>query len=202
LGTDIDKYNYLISSSTIKIEKPHDEIWICYGGGLGNSYDFENILNTFNKLIRNYNFNIKLIFIGGGPKAEFINSFIKKNNLPSYVTGYLPYSDFLKYLSVCDIALNSFKQNTKVVHSYKFNDYIISGLAILNNLKGETSSFVEKYKIGINFDYDNNKLLDALLHLLNNPLDITSMKNNSLYVANNILNTKIIYKDMILYLEK
>lgn len=201
LGTDVEKYSDLISKSNISISKPENEIWICYGGGMGNSYDFDVILDAIKEIHIMNKFHFKLIFIGGGLKQTQIQDFIHKNKLPATITGFLPYQDFLKYLSFCDIALNSFNKNTKVVHSYKFNDYILAGLAIVNNLKGETSEFIEKYKLGMNFDYKNNLLKDKLVYLLENQSTIEEMKRNSIYVANNVLNTKIIYKEMLTQIE-
>ncbi len=201
LGTDVEKYNDLISKSKISISKPENEIWICYGGGMGNSYDFDVILDAIKEINLMNRFQFKLIFIGGGLKQTHIQEFINKNELPSTITGFLPYQDFLKYLSFCDIALNSFNKNTKVVHSYKFNDYILAGLAIVNNLKGETADLINKYKLGLNFDYKNNLLKDKLVYLLENQSEIAEMKMNSIYVANNVLNTKIIYKEMLAQIE-
>ncbi len=201
LGTDVEKYSDLLFKSKIAISKPENEIWICYGGGMGNSYDFDVILEAIKEIHLMKKFQFKLIFIGGGLKQLNIQEFIDKNNLPAIITGFLPYHDFLKYLSFCDIALNSFNKNTKVVHSYKFNDYILAGLAIVNNLKGETSEFIEKYKLGMNFDYKNNLLKDKLVYLLENKSVVEEMKTNSAYVANNVLNTKIIYKEMLKQIE-
>jgi len=197
LGTNVNNYHKLISNSKLVITKPSDEIWICYAGGLGNSYDFDVILHSFTEILFENRFKIKLLFIGDGLKAESIKSFIELYKIPAIITGYLAYNDFLKYLSYCDIALNSFKQETRVVHSYKFNDYILSGLAILNNLKGETADLILKYDIGLNFDYENLLLKSQMLYLLNNPERLKEMKKNSHYVANTILNTEIIYKEMI-----
>jgi len=202
LGTDNEKYQKLIANSSVQILKPENEIWICYAGGLGNSYDFNVILEAFKSIIKAKYENVKLLFIGGGIKADEILAFIKKNNLPAIITGFLSYADFLKYLSLCDIALNPFLINTKVVHSYKFNDYISAGLAIVNNLKGETSEFIIKHDIGLNFDYEKNLLIDQLLFLIKNNDVLARMKKNSVYVAKNILDKKLIYKELIDQLEK
>jgi len=201
LGTDNTKYQELIAKSTIHLQKPENEIWICYGGGLGNSYDFDVILNAFDEIIREKYNNVKLFFIGDGIKSAYISSFIKKNKLPAIITGFLSYADFLKYLSYCDIALNPFLKNTKVVHSYKFNDYILAGLAVVNNLKGETSEFIIQHEIGLNFDYESKLLKDKLLFLINNKDILAKMKMNSTFVAANILDKKIIYKELINQLE-
>lgn len=202
LGTDIEKFRILLDKSSISIQKPKNEIWLAYGGGLGNSYDFDIILETLLKLKNDNIENIKFWFVGGGIKQQYIADFVTKHNLNASITGFLTYHDYLKYLSSCDIAINSFNKNTKVVHSYKFNDYLMCGLAILNNLKGETSDIIEKYKIGINFDYGTNNLYKVVRELISNEPLISQMKINSKFVAENVLNKKNIYAEMISKLEK
>jgi hypothetical protein len=197
LGTDINKTKLLISESNLKIEKPSNEIWISYGGNLGNSYDFDILLESFKKL-NNIGFtNIKLIFIGDGEYKFNILDYKNKFNLPIEVSGFLTYPDFLKYLSYSDIAINSFKKGTKVAFSYKFNDYISCGLPVLNNLLGETADIIDKYHIGLNFDYNEATLYDRLLYLLRNPENIAEMKKNVLFVAEQVFDKGFLYKEMI-----
>jgi glycosyltransferase involved in cell wall biosynthesis len=196
LGTDPIKYEKLLKLSTINLNKPLNDIWLCYGGSLGLSYEFGLILKVFNQLYRRHK-NIKLWFIGGGIKADSINEFAKDKNLPIEITGYLNYTDYLKYLSYCDIAFNVFKKETKVVHSYKFNDYIMAGLAIINNLRGETLQIIDKYKLGINLGDDYEDLLENIEKLLIDKKKLHQIKINSIYVSENILNKQIIYKRLI-----
>jgi hypothetical protein len=72
---------------------------------------------------------------------------------------------------------------------------------VLNNLKGETSEFIEKYKVGLNFDYEKNLLQDKLLILINDKNLMMQMKQNSVHVAKNILDKKHIYQELIEHLE-
>ena len=55
---------------------------IMFAGNLGESQDLENILNAFLEL--KYNKNIKLIILGDGRKASFINEFIKRKQSKRY----------------------------------------------------------------------------------------------------------------------
>jgi glycosyltransferase involved in cell wall biosynthesis len=193
LGTDIVKNEELLKQSTIILpEKKADEIWISYGGALNNSYDFDVILTSFLHLQNQYS-NIKLIFIGGGELEHHIKEFITKNTINALVTGRIPYPDFLKWLAKCDIAINSFRGNTLVAHSYKYNDYIASGCCVLNNLKGETWSSIVDYGLGLNFDYENNTLENCLQELLSKPELIEKCKANSKHMANNDLSKEHIY---------
>lgn len=196
LGVNMKKYEELLKQSTITLPKKKvDEIWIAYGGALNNSYDFEVILTSFLHLQKQFS-NIKLLFIGGGELESNIKDFIAKNNINALVSGIIPYPDYLKWLSNCDIAINSFRKNTVVAHSYKYNDYVASGCCVLNNLKGETWSSVEKYKIGLNFDYENNTLEKCLQKLLSKKELVKQCKANSKYLANNDLSKDYIYASL------
>lgn len=154
LGVDKVSVNQLIAESDITLDKPDGEIWIGYGGSLGQSYDFDVILNGI-KYLKEKKLKYRMWFIGDGEKADYIREISDTYGLNVIITGYLEYKNLLKYLSYCDIAVNSFKENTLVVHSYKFNDYVATGCYVLSNLSGETAEMIDKYAIGRNFDKDS-----------------------------------------------
>jgi glycosyltransferase involved in cell wall biosynthesis len=195
LGVDKNKTQELIKLSSLKLEKPTDEIWICYGGQLGTSYGFEPIIEALKALNKNQ-IKYKFWFVGDGEKRPEIEEKIRENNLNAEVTGFVNYTDFLKYLSCCDIAINIFKENTKVVHSYKFNDYVASGLFVLNSLKGETSEMVESYEIGFNFDFGANNLTSALLEVCKNLKKYQKWKTNCNKLIKEKLDKKMIYSNL------
>ncbi len=159
LGVDKICIDQLIAESDVTLDKPNDEIWIGYGGSLGHSYDFDVILNGL-RYLKEKNVRYKMWFIGDGDKADYIREIADAYGLNVVVTGYIAYKDLLKYLLYCDIAINSFKENTLVVHSYKFNDYVATGCYVLSNLPGETAEMIDKYAIGRNFNKDSfNRVL-------------------------------------------
>lgn len=194
LGVNTQTTKDLINSSQIMQIKPHDEIWIAYGGSLGNSYDFDVILEGLKEL-EYKNIKYKMWFIGGGEKEELIRHISQENNLNVEITGRIPYADLLKYLSFCDIAINSFKEETLVVHSYKFNDYVATGCYIMNNLTGETGEMINKYKIGCNFNSRNfsNKLLSTITNWSSISKEIKYNINNLIAAQ---LETSTIYRKL------
>ena len=197
LGVDRDRFNQSMAQSTLKIDKTDGHIWICYGGVLENSYDFETILQCFKRLIDEGFDNLKLIFIGDGQENKMISDYKEKFKLPIEITGYLAYADYLNYLSYADIAMNSFKEGTRVAYSYKFNDYISAGIPVLNNLKGETSELIIKHNIGLNFNYADSPLYDNISVLLTHPEVLAEMKKNCTFVAEHVLATKFVYQEMM-----
>ena len=166
LGIDVNIINQVKKNLPVHLDKPADEIWIAYAGSLGVSYDFNALLEAVKSIHGRYKY--KLWFVGDGVRHEEIETFIKQNGLNAEITGFLPYEQLLGYLSYCDIAVNIFRDSTKVVYSYKFNDYVAMDCFVLNSLEGETAEMVDEYQIGRNFNFNNNPLSEVLKDVLGN----------------------------------
>ena len=166
LGIDMNIIRRVKEENPISLVKPKDEIWIAYAGSLGVSYDFKALLDAVKSIHGKYNY--KLWFIGDGVKHDEIETYINQKGLNAEITGFLDYEHLLGYLGYCDIAVNIFRANTKVVYSYKFNDYVAMDCFVLNSLEGETANMVDKYQIGLNFNFSNQPLSvvlnDTLAH--------------------------------------
>ena len=197
LGTDAEKSKALAAASPLKIEKPSGQKWICFGGMLGNSYDIDIILESFKKLSAQKKYDVKLLFVGDGQEAGKILQFKKQFDLNIEVTGFLDYAGYMKYLHSADIALNSFKEGTRVAYSYKFNDYLSAGVPILNNVKGEMAALVTQYNLGRNFEHSAGSLSAAMDELLGRPALLNEMKKNVTFVATTVLDKKTVYRKML-----
>lgn len=160
LGVDMHIINKVKEGKPVLLEKPEDEVWIAYSGALGVSYDFRTLLEAVKNIHGRYKY--KLWFVGDGVKRGEIESLINEYGLNAEITGFLPYEQLLGYLSYCDIAINIFRNNTKVVYSYKFNDYVAMDCFVLNSLEGETAQMVDEYRIGRNFNFSDQPLSAVL----------------------------------------
>lgn len=200
LGIDKNKVVQQIGKSKVVIQKNINEIWIVYAGNLGVSYDFETLIKGVASL--NNRFIYRLLFVGDGTKRKNVENLIKNYNVNGYITGYVGYDDLLKYLSYSDIAVNIFCKNTKVVHSYKFNDYVATSCFILNSLPGETADLVSLYKVGLNFDFENNTFDKILLHVLENWDSYKLWKNNNDILIDKVLDKRIVYTQLKKIFEK
>jgi hypothetical protein len=191
LGIDIQQIERLRNESNITLKKPNNELWICYAGSLGNSYDFSVLLHAVRKLDAVCKYT--LLFVGDGDQRDFIEKKMNEFHINGHITGFLSYSDYLKYLSYCDIGINIFKKDTLVIHSYKFNDYVASNLFILNSLSGETAEIIDTYKIGKNFNFSDNLLCDVLKEVCESWNIYSDYRSNNTKVINEILDKNIIY---------
>lgn len=160
LGVDTNFTRKIKECPLVKLDKPSDEIWIAYAGSLGVSYDFSTLLDAIKNIHGRYKY--KLWFIGDGVRHNEIESFITQHSMNAKISGFLQYNQLLSYLSYCDIAINIFRKDTKVVYSYKFNDYVAMNCFVLNSLEGETADMVDKYQIGRNFNFADKPLLTVL----------------------------------------
>lgn len=166
LGIDTKIIDKVKSDKPVLLDKPKDEIWIAYAGSLGVSYDFNALLDAVKSIHGGYKY--KLWFVGDGVRRNEIETYIKSNSLNAEITGFLSYDQLLGYLSYCDIAVNIFRNNTKVVYSYKFNDYVAMDCFVLNSLEGETAQMVDEYRIGRNFNFSDQPLSTILEDTLKN----------------------------------
>ena len=166
LGVNMQIINKVKTENQVLLEKPEDEVWIAYAGSLGVSYDFNALLEAVKSIHGRYKY--KLWFVGDGVRHNEIETYIKSNGLNAEITGFLSYDQLLGYLSYCDIAVNIFRNNTKVVYSYKFNDYVAMDCFVLNSLEGETAQMVDEYSIGRNFNFSDQPLSTILGDTLKN----------------------------------
>ena len=199
LGVNKEKVNRLIAESKVEVVEKKVPLRLCYGGDLGNSYGFDAILKALD-YIQQKGIQYEMYFVGGGDRQEYILNYSKEHNLNVLITGKIPYCDYLKYLSTCNIAFNAFGPNTKVVHSYKFNDYLATGNFVLSNLKGETAEMIAKYKIGLN--YEDDILGEILLDVCQNWTKYNIWRNNIDGFIHEVLDADIIYPRVIKEFEK
>lgn len=191
LGVDMNIIEKVKQNNQIQLTKPNDEVWIAYAGSLGVSYDFNALFDAIKTIHGKYKY--KLWFIGDGVRRTEIDSYIIKDNLNAEITGYLPYERLLGYLYYCDIAINIFRKDTKVVYSYKFNDYVAMNCFVLNSLEGETAGMVDEYRIGRNFDFEGNSMSSVLEDTLANWNRYSEWKGNTQRLIEEKLDKNKIY---------
>ena len=204
LGIDYDRDLSSFEEPHLKISKATDEIWIAYAGNLGAAYDFDAMINAVKFTVENsFDKKIRLIFIGGGEREVEIKEKLSLSGISYLITGNIKYGEYLSYLKYCDIGLNIFIANTKVIQSYKFNDYVLCGLFIINNLRGETSDIIQEYNIGCNVFSLDIRLKEALLEVVSNWDSLKSrIKSDCQKVINERLSKKLIYENLSLDLIK
>lgn len=151
-------------------------IKIAYLGSMNTITDFDTLLKVSKKIGVNH---IEIILIGDGERKDWLLSALKESNIKYTYFGKIFEEEKKKeILSKCDFGFNGYKSNTEVALSYKSIDYLSYGLPLINSAKKDTWDFVEKYKIGFNY---NKNTVDQLIENLRtlNCKELEKMKKNA-----------------------
>lgn len=135
-----------------------ETIVIGYLGNINNIIDILAIENIVSALVRDYDVEVRII--GDGEKRrELVNLLEKTGTLVKFYGKIYNETKKIEILAGCDVALNIMKDNLKVGLTIKSIDYFAYGIPIINNIKGDTWSLVEKEGLGINFTGDLQKMI-------------------------------------------
>ena len=155
LGIELHNFDKYASESDYTI-KPGNEIWVVYIGTLGHSYDLISVIDAIELLEDKGYKNIKFVVIGEGPRRQEFEEHAKQKNINYKFTGKLKYSDMVRLLTICDIAVNPIIKNSAASIINKHADYVASGLPIVNTQESkEFRTLLEEYEAGINCENGN-----------------------------------------------
>jgi glycosyltransferase involved in cell wall biosynthesis len=151
-------------------------IKIAYLGSMNTITDFDTLLKISKTPGLN---NIEIILIGDGERKDWLLSVLKKGSIKyTYFGKVFEEGRKKEILSKCDFGFNGYKSNTEVALSYKSIDYLSYGLPLINSAKNDTWDYVEKYKIGFNYNKNTIEQLIENLKTLN-CTELEKMKKNA-----------------------
>ena len=133
-----------------------------YAGSLGLNYDLVMVLKTFSKFNRVYP-KSWLVLLGGGECEADLRRFAESLHSNIWFSGYIDHVSLVQILRKMDFGINSFAAGGNVAYSYKFNDYILAGIPVINSLGGEIKDLIGQYGIGYNYTAGNAKELYGAL---------------------------------------
>lgn len=161
------------------IDKPQNELWICYIGTLGYSYDIPCVIDALNILKQDNDIykDIKFIVVGDGPLHNMFYTYAKNMNVNVEFTGRVQYNKMVGILCSCDIAINPIKKGAAQSITNKVGDYALSGLPVINTQEClEYRELIEQYNCGINCNVGNAyDVSQAIKLLMNNQKIRTTM---------------------------
>lgn len=155
---------YWIKPEEMKVSNPKidmNTIHLCYLGSINNIIDIDYIVDLCSMV--NKHKACKLHIIGTGEKKiELLDKL--KANLVDFIDYGIVYDSDKKQeiFDKCHFGLNIMKSTVCVGLTMKSLDYFLGGLPIINNLVGDTSEFVNQYKIGFNGCDEFEKHIDVL----------------------------------------
>jgi len=166
-------------------------IHLCYLGSINNIIDISTIGEIIHKISKVYPVILKII--GDGEKKEELILVSQENGakIEDYGKIYDPKKK-QEIFNTCHYGLNIYKDTTFIGVTMKSIDYLDSGLPIINNIKGDTFSFVEKYNCGINYLRDVDEIIKCK--------KMIELREQTQYVVNKFFsleNGKTLLEDII-----
>ena len=133
------------------IDLPEDTVELCYLGSVNNIIDIETIAEIIELISKTK--KVRLHIIGDGENREKLISTSKAAGASvAYHGAVFDRAEKQRILDKCHYGLNIMKPSVFVGLTMKSLDYLDLGLPMINNIKGDTWDFIEKHKIGINFE--------------------------------------------------
>lgn len=132
---------------------PEDRYSLCYLGSINNIIDIPAICKIINllKAIR----PVDLHIIGEGENKELFIEDANKSGANVIDHGTVYDTDKKQEIfDSCHFGINIMKEEVFIGLTMKSMDYFAGGLPIINNIKGDTWSFVEENNIGVNYTGD------------------------------------------------
>ena len=140
-----------VKNNDLKIDD--DKLSLVYIGSINNIISIE-ILSS---VISNIDMPVVLHVIGEGENRYNFVNVLSRNCEVIYHGAIRDEKQKAKIFDMCHAGVNIYRDNLYIGLTVKCIDYFEHGLPIINNIKGDTYSMVEKYGVGINVD-ENTKV--------------------------------------------
>ncbi|MCU0404774.1 MAG: glycosyltransferase family 4 protein [Chitinophagaceae bacterium] len=175
----------------------NDKLRCIYAGNLGVAYDIPCILEASKIIESKYPGMVEFVFAGTGHYEEEIKSLSKEIESIRYC-GRLDYEHLLMEYANADLGLAQYSSGATQSVTYKFFDYLSSGLPILNSLPTEMAELIEANDLGMNNEPGNAGALAANIEMfLNNRFLLDQHKKNAISFAFENGNNDTVYKRLI-----
>jgi len=162
LGGDLDYYDAITPAERLPGGLDGARFVVAYAGTLGANYDLDCALEAFS-LFAAEQPGSALLLLGRGEREEDLRAAIGRAGIPAWISGRLPHASLVAHLKRSHVGLNAFKAGGNIAYSYKLNDYLLSGVPVVNSLPGESADLLSENGIGINYRAgDPASLLSAL----------------------------------------
>ena len=147
----------------INRKEQDDTVRFAYLGSMNNIIDIEGICKVLRECI-SLGKKCELHAIGDGESRGRFEKAVRGIGCKTLFYGKIfDEIEKIKILSPCDYAFNMMKGNISVGLTIKSIDYLAYGLPLINNIKGDTWSMVEKYHAGLNV-CEKNIINEQFIH--------------------------------------
>lgn len=154
---------------------PKDRLSLCYIGSINNIIGTKLVTDIIEKC----DMPIVLHVIGEGENRY---NFVNLNSRVCEVIYHGAIREENKkneIFSMCHAGLNIYKNDLYIGLTVKSIDYFEHGLPVINNIKGDTWSMIQKYNVGINIDEDEIIHGEEIINMRKNNKNVYDLFNNN-----------------------
>lgn len=161
-------------------------------GFIGSFYAYEGLetlVEAMPQLLKEKN-NLRLLFVGGGPREQALKDLVQQHNLQDKVimTGRVPHGDVLKYYSVCDAMIfprRSMRLTELVTPLKPLETMGYYKTVIASNIGGHRE-LIQHNKTGFLLEMNTaDQIVNSLLPVLNQTQIWPSLTENGLNFVKN-----------------
>jgi glycosyltransferase involved in cell wall biosynthesis len=190
-GIDVAEFRSHLSGDELENLPPKqpNEIRAVFAGTLGPSYDVPAMLAAARRAEKECP-QLRLVIAGDGPYRPDVEARAQEGKNVLYA-GKLAVDRLVRLYASCDIGLCAYGPFSNVEMPDKIYDYTAAGLAVVNSLVGEVRGFIEREKIGLNYQAgDGDDLFLALSRLAEDDKAMADFKVRSWNVGEEFENAK------------
>ena len=187
--------NYISEISKYqRIDK--NKLRLVYAGNLSFSYDIPCILNAARIMEEKYPGKTEFVIAGYGDfERQIKESQVTLKNI--VFLGRIGYTELLKLYANSDVGLAQYSKGAMQSVTYKFFDYLGSGLPILNSLQSEMSELIEKNNLGFNNMPGDYKKLSENIEIFFDSELLNMYKKNATNFTLTFGDSKTVYKNYV-----
>ena len=167
------RHNEAIASDA---KYPDDRLVLVYIGSINHIIDAGRIAS----IIETIDFPVTLHVIGEGENTSHFLDVTGKACEVIYHGAIREEKEKADIFAKCHAGINIYKEGLYIGLTVKCIDYFGHGLPIINNIKGDTWDFVERYDAGINVDQNTKIDAKKLMDLRKNNQRIYDLYNENL----------------------
>jgi len=149
-----------------------DDFVVFYGGGLGEHYKLDQLLEAFNIIVNNCKVaNAKLVIAGSGHRLRVLKGMAKRLKIEKNVLflGRVPYQDMPRLYQTCDVVYAMYDPvlDHLLGVKQKIFEAMICGKPVITLSIGENAKLVKRAKCGLTIKPEMEEIAKALLNFIN-----------------------------------
>jgi glycosyltransferase involved in cell wall biosynthesis len=207
LGVDLADVRVAVAAGATAFggrwRKPAGQLWLLYSGSLSHSYDVLTIVRAAAGVRQRFGDRVRFIVTGTGELAGAARQLVLAHGLDNVsLTGFLDFAEWACVLWQADAGFNASLPGALIYLPNKIFYYLAAGAAVLNTIPGECAELVSAGGCGLNYTAgDVGSCLDAIRQLVESPDRLEAMKTASRRLAEERFDRRIIYAELVRFLE-